>query len=724
MEPMDLTELSRRARELYAGQPLTLSRLLLAWAGADRDRELTDLLVPAGLDLLRLTAALSPLLALPPAGGDELLTRCIMNETSQGPVTGRHLLRALCEAPDHPVTRALEDAGLDRGSLQHALGRQTPQGLAAVPEVADTDAASVLQEYGRELTAEAAAGEFDDLCHRPECEQLERVLFKRRGGSCVITGPAGVGKTALVELLARRIVRDEVAPPLQRARLFELSVGALLAGTSYRGQFEQRLQRVVAALRSRAPSLLFVDEVHLLCGAGRAEGVPLDADNMLKPLLARGEVRLIGATTTEEYRRHVAADRALARRLEQLPLQEPVGELLERMVARQASALEQHHQVHIPATICRRAVVLTDRHLGSRWQPDKSVDLLDSAAANLAGTDRRELREADLLRALSRQTGRCLVRPGAGDRAALAGLADRLREHVVGQDRAVDRVAASLICRRLDLTGATGTQGAFLLVGPRGVGKTTLGRAVAAELFSGGRRLLHLDMAEYSGPGAVHRLLGAPPGFAGADRDGLLTRWLHEDGGGVLLLDDIEKAHGEVRHLLPGLLDGGHLRSAGGLRLDARQCVVVLTSGALLPAELRRQPVGFAACSSEDDLVPLLERDLSSELLARLDEIIQLSPLDGPELRQILARRLREAVDRLAARGVTLRYEHGRLLDHLMAGLQRHGSGAWDVMRSMEARLIQPVARALLREPMDTPFTFHLGDTFYESGRLVRETAA
>ena len=149
-----------------------------------------------------------------------------------------------------------------------------------------------------------------------------------------------------------------------------------------------------------------------------------------------------------------------------------------------------------------------------------------------------------------------------------------------------------------------------------------------------------------------------------------------------------------------------------------------MTSGALLPAELRRQPVGFAACSSEDDLVPLLERDLSSELLARLDEIIQLSPLDGPELRQILARRLREAVDRLAARGVTLRYEHGRLLDHLMAGLQRHGSGAWDVMRSMEARLIQPVARALLREPMDTPFTFHLGDTFYESGRLVREPAA
>lgn len=624
------------------------------------------------------------------------------------------LLRALSEEREHPAQRALTAVGLPwRRIVATPPANPMAELLALGVTLAPTPAG--WQRYGRDLSAEAARGAFAGLLPRSdEHARLIDCLLKREKGNAVLTGPAGVGKTALVEALAAAALADD--HPLHGWRFVELAMGKLVAGTQYRGQFEARVEEVLQELEALWPAVLFIDEVHLLVGAGRAEGVMTDGGNLLKPYLARGSLRVIGATTTEEYHRHIARDKALARRCQEVALRAPDAVLARQMLDRQAVALAVHHGLDIPGRILDRAIALTERHLPQRHLPDKAVDLLDTTAAAVRRQGRREIHDDDLLETLARLTGMPLGRLDEDARLYLAGVADRIKARLKGQDAVVDRVVATLLERRLGLEERRRPLAVLLFSGATGVGKTELARLLASEFFGDPGRLVHLDMAEYGGPGAVHKLIGAPAGYLGADQEGVLIQALQGGAQGVVLFDEIEKASPEVHRLLLGLCDEGRVRSARGELSDARGWILVLTSNALSGADLARLPAGFTGAAVTDPRERLAEH-FPAELLGRMDEVLVFRSLDEALLREILAAQLEGTLARLAARGVRIEADSAALLGHL-AGRIEPRSGARGIARALERGLLQPLAQALLLADPGQPLRVVLDEGFYREGRV------
>lgn len=550
-------------------------------------------------------------------------------------------------------------------------------------------------------------------------DHLVEVLLRRLKRNPVLTGSAGVGKSALVQILARMIVRGEL-PALADCRVWETSGATLTAGTRYRGEFEERMEAFLAALVAAGRVLLFVDEIHTLVGAGRAEGITTDAGNMLKPYLARGDISVIGATTTQEYQKYIEqGDPALARRFQEVRLGEPAAELCHAMVARQAAAIAAHHGIIISNELIRLAIKLTDLHLPQRLQPDKAVTLLDSTAASAVRRGEDQVGLEGMLEVLARQTGRPIELLGEQGRADIRSLGQRLRGRVVCQDHVIERVVATVACRRQGLDDGSHPLGTFLFLGDTGVGKTELARALASEFFGDLDSLLTIAMAEYADPHSLNKLLGSSPGYAGGD--GALTEWFHGHGSGVILLDEVEKAAPEVLMSFLGLLDTGRMESSRGQQLDATQCVVVLTSNALGSADLTRRSVGFG---SKGPLPApgerLADKGFSPELVARLDEVLVFNGLGREELRTVLRLHLGRENERLARRRqVHLQYDEDRLCDHLVAQLAPGKDGARGVKRLISKALTQPVSMAVLDLDPGEPAVLVLDDDYYAEGRVV-----
>ena len=584
-----------------------------------------------------------------------------------------------------------------------------------------------LDQYGRDLTAEAAEGKLDPAAGRErELRRLITVLGRRQKNNPVLIGEPGVGKTAIVEGLARRINEGNVPPGLRGKRIVSLNIGGMVAGAMFRGQFEQRIKSILEELRESPDVIVFIDELHTVVGAGAAEGA-VGAADMLKPALARGELRCIGATTLDEYRKHVEKDAALERRFQPILVDEPSVEEAVDMLRAVRPNYELHHGVGITDEAIEAAVKLSDRYINDRFLPDKAIDVMDEAASalRLEATEKgivspllisdlekeladiqakkeaaanaedyeqaARLRQQELVvqgkldkaRTESGSTVTLLVTPELiakvvegwtgvpvsqmleSERQNLLNLESDLRKRVIGQDEAIGAVARAIRRSRAGLKDPKRPIGSFLFLGPTGVGKTELAKALAAELFGGEDHMIRLDMSEYMEPHTVSRLFGSPPGYVGHDEGGQLTEQVRRRPYSVILLDEVEKAHPEVFNSLLQIMDDGRLTDGQGRTVDFKNTVVIMTSNAGTADLKRAARIGFTAVKDEQvrdeqheamrsKAMEGLKRMFRPEFINRIDQIVVFHALGKEELNQILDLLLSQVRERLSEQGISL----------------------------------------------------------------------
>ena len=570
---------------------------------------------------------------------------------------------------------------------------------------------SALLSYARNLTQEAAEGRLEPLIGRQEeLEAVIRVLGKKMKNNPLLIGEPGVGKSALAEGLAQRIADGSVPQMLSGMQSFALDLAQVVAGRKYRGEFEERIKAVLADAKERGNVILFIDEMHTLVGAGGSEGA-LDAANMLKPALARGEVRVIGATTYKEYQKYIEKDAALARRFQRIDVREPDQEDTLSILRGLRARYEAYHHVIIREEAVQAAVELSARSVTDRFMQDKAIDLIDEAASMVrlgawnhgeeGAESLPEIQAADVERVVSQWTGIPVERMTAGDNADVLGLEVKLRRRVIGQDEAIASLCRSLRRARAGLNDPTRPLGVFMLLGPSGVGKTELCKALSEALFGSEEAMIRIDMSEYSEEATASRLIGSPPGYIGFGDGGQLTDAVIKRPYAVVLFDEIEKAHPKIFSLLLQLLDDGQLTDSVGRKVNFRNTVVVMTSNAGVSFDMDKR-LGFdtgmnghADQVKRKALLDKVKQTFRPEFLGRIDEMIVMNSLTQEDGEAISALLLKQTAARLAARGVLLDYE-----DAVPALIAQEGmdpmSGARNLRREITRRVEEPLSDLLL----------------------------
>ncbi|MEO6991968.1 MAG: ATP-dependent Clp protease ATP-binding subunit [Candidatus Baltobacteraceae bacterium] len=539
-----------------------------------------------------------------------------------------------------------------------------------------------LSAFSRDLTAAAREGKLDPVVGRDEeVERVVAILARRSKNNPVLVGEPGVGKTAIVEGLAQRIVRGQVPPSLRDKRVVALAIGPLVAGTKYRGEFESRVKKILDEVRRASRDIvLFIDELHTLVGAGAAEG-SLDLSSLIKPELARGELQCIGATTFEEYRKHIEADSALERRFQPVMVAEPTIEQTAAILRGLRPRYAAHHGVTISDEAVAAAAALSARYIVDRFLPDKAIDLIDEAAASVSqraqpgSSALPEVGVDDVSAIVSKWTGIPQGSLSEEQTRSLLALEDALAKRVVGQDDAVRIVAQAIRRGRAGLKDPRKPVGGFLFVGPSGVGKTELARALAAVLFGTDDALVRIDLSEYTESHTISRLLGAPPGYAGHDEAGQLTEPVRRRPYSVVLFDEFEKAHADVAAILLQILDDGRVTDAKGRTIDFRHAIVILTSN------LDADEIAFS---------------IRPELINRLDDVVRFRALGVAEIEQIVDLQMHAVGERLGERRVTLILtdDARRFIAHESLAA---GTGAREVARTVARLVTTPLSSALLR---------------------------
>ena len=634
-----------------------------------------------------------------------------------GIITARWLLTALLQDPNGRCMTVLREAGADGETLrQSVLRRQGSKNTARKSELRLT------LQFGIDMTARAAAGEYDPVaCREQELERLMQILCRRQKSNPVLLGAAGVGKTAVVEGLAQKIAAGAVPPALVGKRVVGLNMAGMVAGTKYRGEFEDRVRNMLQEVQHAGDTILFIDELHTICGAGSAEGA-IDAGNLLKPALARGGLQLIGATTGAEFKKYISRDGALARRFQPIEVRETGREDTEIILRSLRPRYEQHHGVQISDGALMEAVRLSPRCMMGRADPDRSVDLMDEAAAcavmSLAGrvTAEHVQQVARILR------GEGWDSPEEQSRRVL-GLEQRLKQTVVGQEEAAEQVARAMV-RRWAFGGESRPRGAFLFCGPSGVGKTSLAKALAEALFPAGGGLIRIDMSEYMEKHSVSRLIGSPPGYVGYGEGGQLTARVRAEPSSVVLLDEVEKAHPDVLNLLLQVLEEGCLTDGAGESVNFRETVVILTSN-LGSESLNARSPGFlresGAREAKSRVTAAVKRAFRPELLARLDGVTVFRPLERENLRAILHTQLEQLAERCRGQGLELFWDRAAE-EALLSGCSDPALGARPLRQIVEKQVEDPLAAAILAGKQGTGV--HLLAEGGEIRVLWQETAA
>ena len=605
-----------------------------------------------------------------------------------------HLLIAIARDPDPELVKLLSRHGITPDAVYSALHRV--RGAQRVDSPSSEERYQILKKYGVNLTEMARRGELDPVVGREEeLQRVIQVLLRRRKNNPVLVGEPGVGKTAIVEGLAQRIVQGQVPQALRDKEIVALDMGALVAGSKFRGEFEERVKAVLREVEaSQGRIILFIDEFHTVVGAGGAEGA-IDAANLLKEPLARGKLRLIGATTLDEYRRHVEKDPALERRLAQVYVREPTAEETVEILRGLKGKLEEHHRVKIQDAALEAAAKLSDRYISGRFLPDKAVDLVDEAAARLKAScpdgESLEVTPEEIAEVVHLWTGIPVRRLLEEERDRLSRLEEVLHARVVDQEEGVRAVAEAVRRARAGLSDPRRPLGTFLFLGPTGVGKTELAKALAEALFGDERALLRIDMSEYMERHAVARLIGAPPGYVGYEEGGQLTEAVRRRPYQVILLDEIEKAHPEVMNLLLQLLDEGRLTDGHGRTVDFRHTLIIMTSN--VGSEHFQTAASFE--EAERNVREALRQRFRPEFLGRLDEVVVFRPRGPEAVREIARRKLSALGERLSEQGIRLEVSD-EALDLLVREGYDYHYGARPMARAIRHHVESPLAKLIV----------------------------
>jgi ATP-dependent Clp protease ATP-binding subunit ClpA len=646
----------------------------------------------------------------PTAGFQRVIQRAIMHVQSSGreEVTGANVLVALFSERESHAVYCLQMREMSRldavNYISHGIAKAGP-GRPRAPHGADEDAQSekivrkgheALDAYCVNLNKKAREGRIDPLIGREaEIERTIQILCRRNKNNPLFVGDAGVGKTAIAEGLARRIVLGEVPDVLKNCTIFALDMGALLAGTRYRGDFEERLKAVIGEIENTPGAIMFIDEIHTVIGAGATSGGSMDASNILKPSLAAGAVRCMGSTTYKEYRGHFEKDRALVRRFQKIDIYEPSIEDAVKIVKGLKPYFEKHHKVRYTAEALRAAVELAARHIHDRKLPDKALDVIDEVGASrmlLPEAKRRRTVTVKDVETVVAKIARIPPRSvSVDDRKALGTLEADLKTVVFGQDKAIEALAASIKLARAGLREGEKPIGSYLFSGPTGVGKTEVARQLAKIL---GVQLVRFDMSEYMERHSVSRLIGAPPGYVGFDQGGLLTDAVDQQPHTVLLLDEIEKAHPDLFNILLQIMDHGKLTDHNGKSVNFRNVILIMTTNAGA-TELARAPIGFERLEREGDDKEAIERAFSPEFRNRLDAVISFAHLPPEIVARVVDKFVLELELQLEDHGVILEITDGARAWLARTGYDRQ-MGARPLARVIQEHIKKPLADQLL----------------------------
>jgi len=648
----------------------------------------------------------------PTLGFQRVLQRAVFHVQSSGKseVTGANVLVALFSEQESQAVYLLKKQNIARidvvNYITHGISKvgDNPRPGAAGAESGDEEQqqgqdggeASPLQSFATNLNDEAKAGRIDPLVGRAiELERVAQILARRRKNNPLLVGESGVGKTAIAEGLAKRIVDGEVPDVLRSSVVYSLDLGSLLAGTKYRGDFEKRFKGLLAELKKKPHAILFIDEIHTIIGAGAASGGVMDASNLLKPLLSSGDIRCIGSTTFQEFRGVFDKDRALSRRFQKVDVGEPsVAETIEILKGLR-SRFEEHYDLRYSTKGLQAAAELAHRYITDRFLPDKAIDVIDEAGAyqRLQPESRRKkvigVREVeDIVAKIARIPPRNV---SASDKESLRSLDADLKQVVFGQDPAMDALATAIKLSRAGLKNVEKPIGCFLFAGPTGVGKTEASRQLAKTL---GLELIRFDMSEYMERHTVSRLIGAPPGYVGFDQGGLLTDAVTKHPHCVLLLDEIEKAHPEVFNLLLQVMDHGTLTDNNGRKADFRNTVLIMTTNA--GAEmLSRRSIGFTDQDNSTDGMEAVKKVFTPEFRNRLDSIIQFGALGTEVVRSVVRKFLAELELQLGERKVRIEVDEDAQ-DWLVEKGYDEKMGARPMARVIQEHIKKPLAEILL----------------------------
>ena len=641
----------------------------------------------------------------PTLGFQRVIQRAILHVQSSGKkeVTGANVLVAIYGEKDSHAVYFLHQQGVSRldvvNFISHGISKASPQGATKTEtegEAAEGEhSGGALEKYTLHLNRLATDGKIDPLIGRDyEVERVIQILCRRRKNNPLLVGEAGVGKTAIAEGLAKRIVDAQVPEVLAKSQVYSLDMGSLLAGTKYRGDFEQRLKDVLKQLTENPNAILFIDEIHTLIGAGSASGGTLDASNLLKPALSSGQLKCIGATTYAEYRSIFEKDAALSRRFQKIDVTEPsIAETIEILKGLK-SRFETHHNVKYTAVALSTAAELSAKYINDRHLPDKAIDVIDEAGAAQRVAPKSKQKKTigkseieEIVAKIARIPARSV---SSDDRNQLRTLERDLKSVVFGQDKAIEALATAIKMARSGLGSPTKPIGSFLFSGPTGVGKTEVAKQLA---FILGTELIRFDMSEYMERHAVSRLIGAPPGYVGYDQGGLMTEAITKHPYSVLLLDEIEKAHPDIYNVLLQVMDHGTLTDNNGRKADFRNVVIVMTTNAGA-SELSKINIGFTNDKKAGDEMAEIKRMFTPEFRNRLDAMISFAPLDEVIILRVVDKFLMQLEAQLTEKKVEVTFTEG-----LKKYLAKNGFDPLMGARPM-ARLIQDTIRRALADEL------------------------